>query len=147
MADSAAVQAARYPLAVYNFRVIAGEVDISVAEITGLEREYPTLTYLHGLSAWEGEDIVRYRIDRWQALTLKKAVVTGATAFYEWLESGEKRTLAVRLCDHTGTAVVTWRASEAMVVKIVAPAFQASTNEAAIDTITLMALGIGIDHD
>lgn len=147
MAESAASQATTYPLAAYNFRVTAEDVDIRVAEVSGLEREYRTLTYQHGLSAWEGASIVRYRIDTWQPVALKKGVVASLTSLYEWLESGDPRTLSVSLCDHAGVPAVIWRASQAMVVKVEAPTLQASTNDAAVDTITLMAFGITIEHD
>ena len=147
MADSAATQAARYPLAAYQFKVVVGDVTMAVAEITGLERAFETLTYRHGFSAWEGETLLRYRMDRWQPVTLKKAVVSGAPALYEWLAGGGERTLSVSLCDHTGAAVVTWKSTKSVIVKIESPAFKADANEAAIETVSLMAFGIGIDHD
>jgi len=147
MAESVASQRTTYPLAAYNFRVTADDVALRVAEVSGLSREYETLTYRQGLSAWEGEAIVRYRLDTWGPLTLKKGVVAGATALYEWLASGERRTMTVSLCDHTGEPIVIWRVAQAMPVTIEAPTFDPQANDAAIETVTLMAIGITIDYD
>ena len=146
MSESAASQRVTYPLAAYNFKVTVGETVISFTTVSGLVQEHQTLTYKHGLSFWEGEAITRFRFDKYVPLTLKKGVVAGATELYEWLESGEKKSLSVSLCDETGAAVVTWQIKKAMIVKLEAPALQASGNEAAIETLTLMVSGISVEH-
>ena len=91
MSESAASQRAIYPLAAYNFRVTVGDVAMSFTEVSGLVREYQTLTYKHGLSFWEGETIAKFRLDKYVPLTLKKGVVAGVTQLYEWLESLDKK--------------------------------------------------------
>jgi phage tail-like protein len=147
MAESAASQRAKYPLAAYNFRVAVGDAVMGFSEVSGLAREYQTLTYKHGLSYWEGEEIVKFRFDKYAQLTLKKGVVAGVTALYEWLESlEEKKSLSVSLCDERGQPVVTWQIRKALVTKLEAPALAASGNEAAIETLTLMASGITVEH-
>ena len=146
MAESAAEQRARYPLAAYNFRVTVGEAAMAFTEVSGLVREHQTLTYKHGLSYWEGEAITKFRYDKYVQVTLKKGVVAGATKLYEWLDSVDKKTLSVSLCDEKGDAVVTWRIQKAVIVKLEAPSLQANGNEAAIETLTLMASGISVEH-
>jgi phage tail-like protein len=146
MSESAAQQRARYPLAAYNFRVTVGEAAMSFSEVSGLVREHQTLTYKHGLSYWEGEDIVKFRYDKYTQVTLKKGVVAGATQLYDWLDALDKKSLSVSLCDEQGAAVVTWQIKKALIVKLEAPALQASGNEAAIETLTLMASGISVEH-
>jgi phage tail-like protein len=146
MADSAASQRARYPLVAYNFRVTVGEAAMGFSEVSGLAREYQTLTYKHGLSYWEGEEITKFRYDKYVQVTLKKGVIAGAGALAEWLESVEKKSLSVSLCDENGTAVVTWQIKKALVTKLEAPALTANSNEAAIETLTLMASGITVEH-
>jgi phage tail-like protein len=146
MSESAASQRARYPLAAYNFRVTVGDAAVSFSEVSGLVREYQTLTYKHGMSFWEGEAITKFRFDKYVQLTLKKSVVAGATALYEWLESVDKKNLSVSLCDETGAAVVTWKIKNALLVKLDAPALQAGANDAAIETLTLMVSGISVEH-
>jgi phage tail-like protein len=146
MSESAASQRTKYPLAAYNFRVSVGSDAMSFTEVSGLVREYETLTYKHGLSFWEGESIVKFRYDKYVQVTMKKGVVAGATRVHDWLESVDKKSLSVSLCDEQGQAVVTWQIKKAIIVKLEAPSLQASGNEAAIETLTLMASGISVEH-
>ena len=146
MSESAASQRAKYPLAAYNFRVTVGDSAMSFTEVSGLVREYQTLTYKHGLSFWEGEAITKFRYDKYVQITMKKGVVAGATQLYPWLDTVDKKSLSVSLCDEMGNAVVTWKIQKAMIVKLEAPPLQASGNEAAIETLTLMASGISVEH-
>ncbi|MEF8732832.1 MAG: phage tail protein [Candidatus Accumulibacter meliphilus] len=146
MSETAASQRAQYPLAAYNFRVTVGEAVMSFTEVSGLAREYQTLTYKHGLSFWEGESISRFRYDKYVQLTLKKGVIAGLTEIYEWLDSADRLSLSISLCDEKGDAVVTWQIKKALIVKLEAPLLQASGNEAAIETLTLMASGISVEH-
>lgn len=146
MSETAASQRTKYPLAAYNFRVTVGDTAMSFTEVSGLVREYQKLTYLHGLSFWEGEAITKFRYDKYSEITLKKGVIAGATQLYEWLDTVDKKHLSVSMCDEHGAAVVTWRIQKAIVIKLEAPSFQASGNEAAIETLTLMASGISVEH-
>jgi len=145
MALSPAAQATSYPLAAYNFRVTVGDVVMGFAEVSGLVREFETLSYRHGLSAFEGEDIVRFRLDKYQPVTLRRGVVKGLPQLRDWLESGDKRPLGVSLCDERGDPVVTWRIQKALPTKLEAPSLQAAGNEAAVETLTLMAAGITVE--
>ncbi len=145
MAHSLVLQAASYPLAAYNFRVTVGSVAMGFAEVTGLTRQYETLTYRHGLSFAEGEQIVRWRIDQFSDMTLRRGVVQGMPELREWLESGELRNLTVSLCDAAGTPVVSWRVQKALPVKLDAPALQADSNSAAVETLALKVAGITVE--
>lgn len=146
MALSVADQRTQYPLAAYNFRVAVGDVAMSFAEVSGLVREYETLTYRHGLSFWEGEAITRFRYDKYVPLTLKKGVFAGASQLYEWMDTADKKNMSVSLCDEQGNAVVTWHIQKALIVKLEAPSLQANGNEVAIETLSLMAAGISVEH-
>ena len=146
MSESAAGQRTKYPLAAYNFQVAVGEAVMGFAEVQGLAQEYQTLTYKHGLSYWEGESITRFRYDKYVQITLKKGVMIGATRLYEWMESVDKKNLSVSLCDEYGAAVVSWQIRKAIIVKLEAPSLQASSNEAAIESLTLIVSGISVEH-
>lgn len=145
MAHSIANQVASYPLVAYNFRVTVGDVAMSFTEVAGLAREFDTLTYRHGLSFIEGEDITRFRLDKYAPLTLRRGVVKGLPQLRNWLESGDKRPISVSLCDERGDPVVTWRVQKALPTKLEAPGLQASSSEAAIESLTLMAAGISVE--
>lgn len=148
MASSVAEQAAGYPLAAYHFRVAVDGVAMGFAEVSGLQREYQTLTYRHGLSAFEGEAIVKFRVDKFAPLTLKKGVIASADhrALFAWLEATTPRSMLVSLCDHDGQPVVNWRIARALLTKIEAPAFNAAGNEAAIQTLQVMAAGVTVEQ-
>jgi phage tail-like protein len=146
MSQSTADQSVKYPLVDFNFRVDVDDETMSFTEVSGLTQEYQSLTYRHGLSYWEGEKIARFRFDTYSEITLKKGIINDAdvTAIYEWLSSGDKKTLSIHLCDEEGSPVVTWNIKKAIVINLEAPSLVADSNEVAIDTITLMAAGISI---
>lgn len=145
MAHSVADQRRGYPLAAYNFQVSVGELTMGFAEVSGLVREYDTVTYRHGLSAWEGELITRYRLDKFQAITLKRGVIQGMPQLRDWLEQGDRRALTVSLCDEQGLPVVVWHVQKALPTRLEAPALLAAGTEAAVETLTLMAAGISVE--
>ena len=145
MAHSLSVQAASYPLAAYNFRVTVGSVAMGFAEVTGLARQYQTLTYRHGLSFAEGEQIVRWRIDQFSDMTLRRGVVQGMAELRVWLETGDLRSITVSLCGADGVPAVSWRVQKALPVALEAPALQADSNSAAVETLSLKVAGISVE--
>ena len=144
MAQSKDFQKQSYPLPAYNFRVRIDETVMSFAEVSGIGTEYEKVTYRHGLSFMEGEAITTFKYDPYVTVTLKRGVVVGATPlfFYDWLKQGDLRTLAVSLCNETGDPVISWQIAKAVPVKIQAPAFDAKTNEASIESVELAVRGI-----
>lgn len=146
MAHSRAQQRSSYPLVAYNFRVNVDGAAMRFAKVTGLQREYKTLTYRHGLSFVEGEQITKYFVDTYVPVTLVQGTVVGAKSLHEWLERSKPVALEVALCDAEGTPVLAWRIAKALAVKLSAPSFDASTNEVAIDTLELRAAGITVVH-
>jgi phage tail-like protein len=146
MADSPAKQRSSYPLAAYNFRVEVDGVTMRFAKVSGLQREYKTVTYRHGLSFIEGEQIAKYFIDKYVTVTLEQGTVIGSKFLHEWLERKTKCSMEVSLCDQEGLPVIAWRIAKALPVKLSAPSFDAKSNEVAIDTLELRAAGITIVH-
>ena len=134
-----------YPLAAYNFRVDLDGQTVTFSEVTGLKIEYETTTYRHGLSFFEGEDIVRYRLGKYAPITLKKGIAPNITTLRAWLDSGETRKLDVSLCDENGAAVVTWHVGKAVPVKLDAPALNAAGNEVAIETLEILGAQVSLE--
>ncbi len=149
MAQSKDVQKQTYPLPAYNFRVRIDETIMSFAEVSGIGLEYDKVIYRHGLSFMEGEAITTFDYDSFVTMTLKRGVVLGATPlfFYEWITKGDLRAIAVSLCNEAGDPVISWQIAKAVPVKIQAPAFDAKTNEVAIDTVELAVRGISLVKD
>ena len=144
MAHSKQVQRASYPLPAYNFRVTIDGQSMSFAKVSGLQREHQTLTYRHGLSFLEGEQIIKYHIDKFESLKLERGSMIGATFLHEWLEQKDLRPLEVSLCDEQGKPVLGWRIAKALAVKLSASELSAAGNEVAIETLELKVAGISI---
>ena len=139
-------QRASFPLPVYNYRVTVDGETMSFAKVSGIEVSYDTVSYRHGFSFLEGERIQSFAFDSFSDVTLTRGVILGARplALYQWLEKKEIRGVEVSLCDETGTPVVTWKIAQALPVKVAAPEFDADSNNAAIESLTLKARGISI---
>ena len=144
MAVSTAAQRARYPVMAYNFRVTIGSESASFAEVSGLKREFETVTYRHGLSFREGEDITKYYLAKYEPITLRRGVFRGAASLYDWVDAKEDTAITIALCDELGYAVIEWKIERAVVKKIDAPSFDAKAGEVAVDSIEVMAAGISI---
>ncbi|MCG8421904.1 MAG: phage tail protein [Proteobacteria bacterium] len=146
MAQSKEYQRSHYPLMVYNFRVTVGGTTMGFSEVSGLNREYETVTYKHGFSYWEGEEITKYRYDKYVSVTLKRGTVKGVSDLYDWLEGKDKRVVEVNLCDEQGTPIVRWHIAKAIPIKLEAPTFDANSNDVSIETLELMAAGISLKN-
>jgi len=146
MAVPVSVQRTSYPLALYNFRVKVAETSMSFTEVSGIAVEYDYVTYRHGLSFAEGEDIKTFYFDKFITITCKRGTILGAEPLflYDWLSKRDLRSMEVSLCDETGTPVLSWKIAAAVPVNVKAPTFSAGTNEAAIDTLELRARGVSV---
>ena len=144
MADDPTYQAAHYPLMAYNFTVVLGGETIGFHEVSGLQREYQTVTYRHGFSFQEGEVITRYRVDTFAPITLRRGIARDASRLYRWLEQGDVRSMDVQMRDAAGGVVYGWRIAKALPVRIEAPTLNAASQEVSIDTLEVMAAGVYI---
>ncbi len=145
MAESPNDQKSRYPLMAYNFKVSIQGSTMGFSEVSGLKREYETVTYRHGLSFVEGEVLVRFRVDKYETITLKRGTLRGGNALYDWLEAGDERSVTVSLCDEGGSPVVSWFIAKAVPIKLDASSFSATSTEVFIETLELMARGVKLE--
>ena len=145
-----------YPLPVYNYKVEVGGVAIAFTEVSGLTIEFDTTTYQESQTA-SGISGSRRLLMPAQPkpvnITLKKGVVlaTSVATLYKWISKitinqVEKKDVYVRLCDEKGSAVISWKVINAFPTKLDAPTFDAKSNDAAIESLTLMADGVVIEE-
>lgn len=143
-----------YPLPVYNFRVEIDGATVGFSEVSGLNIAYDTISYSESGKGVGGPRIL-YMPGRPKVttLTLKKGVVTGVSVatLYGWisgiaLNRVVKKDIVVRLCDETGAAVVSWKVINAFPTQLDAPAFSASANDVAIESMTLTADAVSIEQ-
>jgi phage tail-like protein len=146
VAQSPQAQRGRYPLAAYNFRVSIDGLDMRFTKVSGLLREYRTVTYRDGLSFRDGERIGKFYIETFAPITLEQGTVLGHRFLTEWLERPGPSAMEIDLCDEQGTPVVAWSIARAVPVKLTAPTFDAATNQLSIDTLEVQAAGISIKH-
>lgn len=141
--------AANYPLPAYNYRVDIGADTIAFSEVSGLEIKLGTITYSESPTAGGSPGPVALAmpgIPEFLTITLKKGLVKTKSikALYAWIASTQlnridKKDISIYLCDEKGDAVVVWKVIDAFPTKLSAPTFSASANEAAIETMELMA--------
>jgi phage tail-like protein len=140
---------ADYPLPAYNYRVEIGNEAVAFSEVSGLSIAYETTTYKESPteSGSPGPRVMKMPAQRGDVtVTLKKGVVRGASIkhLYDWIKTVqinqiEKKDIFVRLCDEAGSPVISWKVSNAFPTKLDAPSFNASSNDAAIQSMELKA--------
>lgn len=146
MAQSTDFQRTNYPLAAYNFRVKVDQTEMSFSEVTGIAVEYDHVTYRHGLTFLEGESIQTFHFDSFKPVTCKRGTILGKNPLFlhEWLSKRDQRSMEVSLCDEKGAPVLAWQIVAAVPVSLKAPAFTASSNEVAIETVDLRVRGVSV---
>ncbi|MBL7803972.1 MAG: phage tail protein [Saprospiraceae bacterium] len=138
-----------YPLPVYNYRVEIDGRSIAFSEVSGLSMAFETKTYKE--SPTDGTQAPRVMQMPMQAtpptITLKRGIVRGGERLmelYNWLKSiqsnvVDKKDITISLCDETGTPVIQWLVMDAFPKKLDAPSFTAESNDAAIESMELVA--------
>ncbi|PTL78091.1 phage tail protein [Vitiosangium sp. GDMCC 1.1324] len=147
---------AAYPLPAYNYRVEIAGVAVGFSEVTGLSIKRETTTYKESPTAGGAPGPVVMHMPAQLShvtISLKKGIVRtqSIATLYRWLSTTqinqvEKKDVYVRLCDENGEAVVSWKVLNAFPTKLDAPSFTANSNDAAIETMELMADSITIEE-
>ncbi len=146
---------ASYPLPVYNYKVEIDGQTIGFSEVSGLTMQLETTKYAESPSAG-GPPGPRWMYMPAQenpaTVTLKKGVVPSVSVntFFNWINSiqtnrVDKKDILVRLCDEEGNAVISWKVINAFPTKLEGPAFSASSNDVAVETMELMADGVRVE--
>lgn len=138
-----------YPLPAYNFRVRVGTETVRFSQVSGLALQYDTAKYRHGLSWWEGEeDILGLRQE--VTFSLQRGIVPRDSRLLEWIYQLPEwgvlhEDIIIDLCDEEGVPVVSWTAVNAYPTKLQAPAFDANSNDVAIETLEMKAHNLRIE--
>ena len=145
-----------YPLPVYNYKVEIDGDAVAFSEVSGLSIAYETSTYKESpvASGTPGPRVMHMPSQGTPAnITLKKGIVKGSSipALYQWINSiqtnqVDKKDIYIRLCDETGDPVISWKVINAFPKKLDAPTFDANSNDAAIETMELMADNIFMEE-
>jgi len=144
-----------YPLPVYNYRVEINGKAVGFSEVSGLNISHTATTYkespVQGGSAGPRKMIMPGQQGEVK-ITLKKGVVRGdsISTLFQWISSiqinqVEKKDIFIRLCDEQGAAVISWKVINAFPTQLDAPSFNASSNDAAIESLQLTGDGVVIE--
>lgn len=145
-----------YPLPVYNFRVEIGPDAVAFSEVSGLSIGFEATTFKESPTAG-GSPGPRVMHMPSQAtatnITLKKGVARASSVanLYKWISATkinqiDKKDIFVRLCDEAGAPVISWKVINAFPTKLDGPAFDAKSNDVAVETMELRADGIAIEE-
>lgn len=141
-----------YPLPSYNYQVVIGETTLGFSEVSGLQIKIDPVTFKQSPSESGKTGPVVMNMPGQGApatLTLKRGVIKNKDLryLYDWIASVktnvvDKRDVFVYLMDEQGTQILGWKAPNAFPTTLDAPTFSASSNEAAIESVQLMADGV-----
>jgi len=150
MAEMPADQAAHYPLPVYHFKVDIGDFPpIGFSEVSGIRKAYHTLIYRQGFSFLEGPQIKKFKFGGYSPITLKKGVMRSDARkkLYAWLNDLKGiKSISLSLLDADAKAVVTWKVEKALLVKLEAPTFDATSNDVSIESMEVLGNGISVKY-
>lgn len=149
MATNREIIKTSYPLPVYNYRVLIDGKPISFSEVSGLSMAFETKAYKE--SPTDGTQAPMTMQMPMQptapTITLKRGIVRGGERLmelYNWLMSiqnnvVDKKDITISLCDESGIPVLQWQVLNAFPKKLDAPSFTAESNDAAIESMELVA--------
>lgn len=138
-----------YPIPSYNYKVTINGVAVAFSQVSGLSMSFETSTYKE--SPVENGQVgpITMRMPAQHSdvsLTLQKGIVIGKSwvNLFAWINSTqlnqiEKRDISIDLMDEGGNAIVRWTVINAFPTSLEAPTFDASSNDAAIESLQLMA--------
>ena len=140
----------KYPIPVYNYRVVVDDQEMAFSEVSGLSITYgEVILYKHGLSFQQGEFMQRIgnslQKQKPANLTLKRGIIRGNNTLYNWLNT--IKSMIIYLCDEEGNPLVSWKVGRAMATRLSAPVFDAEANQVAIESLEVFAKDIEVTYE
>ncbi len=139
--------AVSYPIPTYRFIVTVGEEKLAFNSVSGLDIGFETISYQDGAGGYFQMPGQSQAVN----ISLKRGVVKGQKQFYTWINSitlnqVEKKDISISLTNDAGNELlVTWNVSNAFPTKLSAPNFDASSNEVAIEELSLVADRLSVE--
>lgn len=133
--------AKQYPIPTYRFIVTLGDEQVPFTSASGLDINFDTIEYRDGTGR-------SYKMPGQRQppnITLSKGIFPGKNILYEWVNSTqlnqvEKKDIMISLTNEASTEVlVSWIVSNAFPTNLTSPTFDATSNEIAVQQVTLMA--------
>ncbi|WP_440974357.1 phage tail protein [Pseudomonas koreensis] len=131
-----------YPLPIYRYKVAIDGVAMDFQSVSGLETSFKTIEYKVGGAPNSHTTRIAGQQDAIN-INLKKGIFQKDSFLYDWLKtckgSADGKDVTVSLLDAAGIPLITWNVRNAFPTKLSAPGFDGSSNEVAIEEMTLVA--------
>ncbi|MCA6222855.1 phage tail protein [Photorhabdus antumapuensis] len=130
-----------YPIPTYRFVVSIGDEQIPFTSVSGLDISHDVIEYKDGIGNYYKMPGQRQSIN----ITLRKGIFSGDTKLFDWINSiqlnqVEKKDISISLTNEAGTEILmSWNVANAFPTSLTSPSFDATSNEIAIQEITLTA--------
>jgi phage tail-like protein len=144
-------QDSNWPLPKFYFKIDLGSVkDVLFQEVSGLEAEAQPIEY-RGVNSPVFSTIKMPGIAKIGNVTMKKGVFKNDNAFWDWygmikMNTNERQTVVIRLCDEEGNTTMAWTLANAWPVKISSTDMNADANEVAVESIEISHEGLTISN-
>ncbi|WP_211445244.1 phage tail protein [Collimonas humicola] len=139
--------AKHYPIPTYSFRVAVGEEMMAFSKVSGLKHSRDKIDYRDGMG---GRFLMPGKLGDVD-LTLTRGIVPAQSQLWKWLTGGsgnliDKKDISISLTNEAGTVLfMTWNVRNCFPTAISAPNLDASSNEIAIEEVTLSADGFSLE--
>ncbi|NHB91633.1 phage tail protein [Photorhabdus cinerea] len=130
-----------YPIPTYRFVVSIGDEQIPFTSVSGLDISHDVIEYKDGIGNYYKMPGQRQSIN----ITLRKGIFSGDTKLFDWINSiqlnqVEKKDISISLTNEAGTEILmSWNVTNAFPTSLTSPSFDATSNDIAIQEITLTA--------
>jgi phage tail-like protein len=144
-------QDSNWPLPKFYFKVDFGSsTDVPFQEVSGLDLEAQTIEYKPGNSP-NFSTTNMPGIAKVGRVTMKKGVFAKDNKFFDWynkikMNTNERQTVVIRLCDEEGNTTMEWTLANAWPVKISSTDMNADANEVAVESIEFSHEGLTISN-
>jgi phage tail-like protein len=131
-----------YPLLTFSFIIEWGGSRLGVQEISGLnDVELEKVPYREGNSL-DYHDTYMPGRPKYGELTLKRGMLSGDDEFHQWISTVrlnkiDRRDLTISLLDEEHNPVFVWQALAVWPSKLEGPSLNSTSNEVAVESITL----------
>ncbi|ROS01082.1 phage tail-like protein [Sinobacterium caligoides] len=137
-----------YPILTYRYRITVGEEVMAFSKVSGLKTSREEIDYKDGMGGRVSMSGEKSDLD----FTLSRGVVSKESQLWAWLNQAstnrlEKKDISISLINETGTELlITWNILNAFPTGLSAPDFDSTSNDVALEELSLSADSMTIEY-
>ncbi|MEM8961397.1 MAG: phage tail protein [Acidobacteriota bacterium] len=138
-----------YPIPTYRFQVTVGQDQMAFNKVSGLKSGRETFDYRDGMDGLFRMTGQKTSVE----FTLSCGMVSSQSQLWEWLKSSisgdqpEKKDISISLTDEAGSVLlITWNIKNAFPTDMSVPDFDATSNDIALEELSLSAESMTIEY-